>query len=95
MYLPENLTPVYERYFLEILHGCQADQLRRLNGDRVSVKSLSALSNLRNAMKLHFVDTMDQVLAVALEKPLTALGEEPAQPIAPITQPGEGPAAHQ
>src|SRR5438105_2056065 len=51
--------------------------------------------NLRNAMKLHFVDTMDQVLAVALEKPLTALGEEPAQPIAPITQPGEGPAAHQ
>src|SRR6266571_357934 len=50
--------------------------------------------NLRNEMKLHFVDTMDQVLAVALEKPLTALGEEPAQPIAPITQPGEGPAAH-
>src|SRR6266704_2992229 len=49
--------------------------------------------NLRNAMKLHFVDTMDQVLAVALEQPLTALGEEPAQPIAPITQPGEGPAA--
>src|SRR2546422_534915 len=51
--------------------------------------------NLRNAMKLHFVDAMDQRLAVALEKPLTALGEEPAQPIAPITQPGEGPAAHQ
>jgi ATP-dependent Lon protease len=51
--------------------------------------------NLRNAMKLHFVDTMDQVLAVALEKPLTALAEDTAQPIAPITQPGEGPAAHQ
>jgi len=51
--------------------------------------------NLRNAMRLHFVDTMDQVLAVALEKPLTALAEETAQPIAPIAQPGEGPAAHQ
>jgi hypothetical protein len=38
---------------------------------------------------------MDQVLAVALEKPLTALAEETAQPIAPIAQPGEGPAAHQ
>jgi ATP-dependent Lon protease len=51
--------------------------------------------NLRNAMKLHFVDTMDQVLAVALEKPLPAVGEGAAQAIAPITQPGEGPAAHQ
>src|SRR5213083_594200 len=53
--------------------------------------------NLRSAMKLHFVDTMDQVLAVALEKPLTALGEEPAQPIAAIAppQPGESPATHQ
>ena len=28
--------------------------------------------NLRNAMKLHFVETMDQVLAVALEQPLPA-----------------------
>src|SRR5438128_4648661 len=51
--------------------------------------------NLRNAMKLHFVDTMDQVLAVALEKPLPAVGEETTQPIAPITQPGESPATHQ
>ena len=51
--------------------------------------------NLRNAMKLHFVDTMDQVLAVALETPLPAVGEETAQPIAPISQPGESPATHQ
>ena len=33
--------------------------------------------NLRNAMKLNFVDTMDQVLQIALEKPLPqAQGEE-------------------
>jgi len=52
--------------------------------------------NLRNAMKLHFVETMDQVLAIALEQPLPQMSEEPAQPIAPIaTPPVEGPAAHQ
>jgi ATP-dependent Lon protease len=52
--------------------------------------------NLRNAMKLHFVDTMDQVLAVALEKPLPQTAEEAAEPIAPIAPPSvEGPAAHQ
>jgi len=51
--------------------------------------------NLRTAMKLHFVDTMDQVLAVAFEKPLPAVGAETTQPIAPITQPGESPATHQ
>src|SRR5256885_15249848 len=51
--------------------------------------------NLRNAMKLHFVDTMDQVLQIALESPLPTLDEVVTQPIAPLTQPGEGPAAHQ
>jgi ATP-dependent Lon protease len=53
--------------------------------------------NLRTAMKLHFVDTMDQVLQIALESPLPALTEEEAaHPIAPLTSvPGEGPAAHQ
>src|SRR6266481_3079438 len=51
--------------------------------------------NLRNAMKLHFVETMDQVLAVALEQPLPQSGEGAAQPIAPITPPVESPAAHQ
>jgi ATP-dependent Lon protease len=51
--------------------------------------------NLRNAMKLHFVETMDQVLVVALEQPLPQSSEETAQPIAPIAPPPEGPAAHQ
>src|SRR5205807_2147144 len=37
--------------------------------------------NLRSAMKMHFVDTMDQVLAVALEHPLPQ-PEAEAQPIA-------------
>src|ERR1700757_300411 len=42
--------------------------------------------NLRNAMKLHFVDTMDQVLAIALESPLPTFTEDvTAQPIAPLT----------
>jgi ATP-dependent Lon protease len=51
--------------------------------------------NLRNAMKLHFVETMDQVLAVALEQPLPQSLEATAQPIAPIATPVESPAAHQ
>ena len=52
--------------------------------------------NLRTAMKLHFVDTMDQVLTVALERPLPEVSEEvTAQPIAPLPPPGESPAAHQ
>jgi ATP-dependent Lon protease len=52
--------------------------------------------NLRNAMKLHFVETMDQVLAVALEQPLPQVSEANARPIAPIspTSP-ESPTAHQ
>ena len=52
--------------------------------------------NLRTAMKLNFVETMDQVLAVALEQPLPQMREETTQPIAPIApQPVEGPATHQ
>jgi len=52
--------------------------------------------NLRNAMKMHFVETMDQVLALALEQPLPQIPEAAAQPIAGITpQAAEGPAAHQ
>jgi len=40
--------------------------------------------NLRTAMKMHFVDTMDQVLAIALESPLPKVEEEVVtQPIAP------------
>src|SRR6266571_6278413 len=53
--------------------------------------------NLRNAMKLRFVDTMDQVLAVALESPPPEPGiPAEAQPMAPpLTSPSEGPTARQ
>jgi ATP-dependent Lon protease len=51
--------------------------------------------NLRNAMKLHFVDTMDQVLALALESGLPQSAEAATQPIAPLPPPAEGPTAHQ
>jgi ATP-dependent Lon protease len=51
--------------------------------------------NLRSAMKLHFVDTVDQVLAIALEQPLPDTGiPAEAQPI-PLTSPSEGSAARQ
>ena len=45
----------------------------------------------------HFVETMDQVLAIALESPLPTLSEvETTQPIAPLTSgTGDSPAAHQ
>src|SRR5262249_2548486 len=42
--------------------------------------------NLRNAMKLNFVDTMDQVLAIALEQPLPEGMPEATQPI-PLSAP--------
>jgi ATP-dependent Lon protease len=52
--------------------------------------------NLRTTMKLHFVDTMDQVLSVALEQPLPEIGPvEAAQVIAPPPSPPEAPIAHQ
>src|SRR5947207_3159182 len=54
--------------------------------------------NLRSAMKLHFVDTVDQVLAVALEQalPVVDLPPDTAQPMAPpLSDSAEGPAAHQ
>jgi ATP-dependent Lon protease len=48
-------------------------------------------------MKMHFVDTMDQVLKIALEGPLPQILEETREttitPIAP--QAGESPATHQ
>ncbi len=55
--------------------------------------------NLRSAMKIHPVDTMDEVLRIALEKPLPQLPEEDVEtsqaipPIPPATV--EGPTAHQ
>jgi ATP-dependent Lon protease len=51
--------------------------------------------NLRSAMKLHFVDTMDQVLTIALERPLPEVAPVETETIAPITNPGDAPAAHQ
>jgi ATP-dependent Lon protease len=35
--------------------------------------------NIKNSMKLHFVDTMDEVLALALESPLPAPVPEAAE----------------
>ena len=45
--------------------------------------------NLRTAMKLHFVDNMDQVLAVALEGPLPQMPSD-AETMAPIATPPQG-----
>jgi ATP-dependent Lon protease len=50
--------------------------------------------NLRTAMKLHFVNTMDDVLALALESPLPEVAEETAT-IAAIPPGPEAPTAHQ
>src|SRR6476660_2283153 len=49
--------------------------------------------NLRNAMKLHFVETMDQVLAIALEQALPNI-DEAVEPIATIPPSQEPPAQH-
>ena len=47
-------------------------------------------------MKLHFVDTMDQVLQIALESPLPLIEDEVTQPIArPLTTNTDAPTAHQ
>jgi ATP-dependent Lon protease len=45
---------------------------------RANEKDLSEIpDNIKNSMKLHFVDSMDEVLALALESPLpTALPAE-------------------
>jgi ATP-dependent Lon protease len=54
--------------------------------------------NLRDAMKLHFVETMDQVLAIALEQalPIVEIPGDAAQPMAPpLGNSTEGPATHQ
>jgi ATP-dependent Lon protease len=50
--------------------------------------------NVRAAMKLHFVKTMDDVLALALESPLPDVPDETAT-IAPIPPSAEAPATHQ
>ncbi len=62
-------------------------------------KDLSEVpENLRNAMKLHFADTMDEVLSIALEGPLPEY-IEPADtqgmPAVTPTQPSQLPVQHQ
>jgi ATP-dependent Lon protease len=50
--------------------------------------------NLRGELKLHFVDSMDEVLQVALEGPLPKPVGEPAA-VLPATPAGDAPAARQ
>jgi ATP-dependent Lon protease len=52
-------------------------------------------ANLRDQMKLHWVDTMDEVLAVALEQPLPKVEVPEGESIAPLPPTVEGPTAHQ
>jgi ATP-dependent Lon protease len=52
-------------------------------------------ANLRSVLKLHFVETMDQVLQVALVTPLPELAEEAAQALPPAPPAAEGPVTHQ
>jgi ATP-dependent Lon protease len=52
--------------------------------------------NLRSVMRLHFVNTMDEVLAYALERPLPEVTEEDASSIPALPPPAEqAPTAHQ
>ncbi|HXE91192.1 MAG TPA: endopeptidase La [Terriglobales bacterium] len=52
--------------------------------------------NLREAMKLHFVGSMDEVLALALERPLPEMPEAATgEPLPPESLPVQGPAAPQ
>ncbi|HTD53930.1 MAG TPA: S16 family serine protease, partial [Silvibacterium sp.] len=47
--------------------------------------------NLKSAMKLHFVDSMDEVLKLALEAPLPELNEETPEVLAAVVPPAIGP----
>jgi ATP-dependent Lon protease len=51
--------------------------------------------NLRGEMKLHFVDTMDDVLALALERPLPSVEVEVPQQLPSMPTSSEGTTAHQ
>ncbi len=51
--------------------------------------------NLRGEMKLHFVDTMDDVLALALERPLPSVEVEVPQQLPSMPSTSEGTTAHQ
>jgi len=57
---------------------------------RANEKDLSELpDNIKNSIKLHFVDTMDEVLALALESPLPAPSTEGAEVIPAVPPPSE------
>jgi len=47
--------------------------------------------NLKSAMKLYFVDSMDEVLKLALEAPLPELKEETPEVLAAVVPPAIGP----
>ena len=49
---------------------------------------------IRNSMKLHFVDSMDDVLRIGLEHEITALVIPPGAAAAEISQPVEESRAH-
>ena len=55
---------------------------------RGNEKDLQELpDNIKNAMKLHFVDSMDEVLALALEGPLPKPKEEESEAMAAVQVP--------
>src|SRR2546423_386303 len=59
-------------------------------------KDLSEVpENLRNQMKMHFVDTMDEVLQIALEQPLPEFREGETLSAPPVSAPTQSPIAHQ
>jgi len=51
--------------------------------------------NLRNELKLHFVDRMDEVLTIALESPLPITEASVTDPLPAVPPPGDAPVAHQ
>jgi len=54
---------------------------------RANEKDIAELpDNIKKAMKLHFVDQMDEVLALALESPLIALVPTEAEVLAAVPQ---------
>ena len=59
-------------------------------------KDLSEVpENLRSQMKLQFVDTMDEVLHIALEQPLPELREGETLTAPPVSTPAQSPVTHQ
>ena len=54
---------------------------------RANEKDVAELpDNIKNSMKLHFVDSMDEVLALALESPLPGIASPEAEVLAAVPQ---------